>query len=411
MKPDVLVQGPPRRRRGLLTAGSVLVVVTLLVSGITVAARELGGGGAQPERFVPAAAVAFAKLDYDPPAGQKLAAWRFGDGPAAASLAGFAGQVLGGVDELAKVDFARDVQPWLGDRAGVAVLPPAKRGGEPQVEVVLQVGDAERAASGLRALSDRLGGKVGYVLRDGYAILARDQATDGSVDGSLDGSVDESGPRGGVVGPEGPDSNFVRGDFYAKESTELPAEIRENPSPEEIREYETEMRAGSDTRAAPTPTERKVQDKAMREWAARSAGKLTAEQKKGLTPAEIRETERLLRAENGVTRSDEDRAYEEDGFTPGARLVVGARFEGGRLSVRGRVTGSRQALVTGGGGLGPALERLPAGTDVALGLDRPADALELAWDPKEQRVPSTWRRRCSPSASRCRPRKWRPGWP
>ena len=55
----------------------VVVLVAALIGGVTVAVRGLSGGGSQPEDALPAGAIAFAKIDLDPPAGQKINAIRF----------------------------------------------------------------------------------------------------------------------------------------------------------------------------------------------------------------------------------------------------------------------------------------------------------------------------------------------
>ena len=52
-------------------------LVLALVGGVSWAVGSLSGGGAQPEDALPAGAVAFAKVDLDPSAGQKIDGFRF----------------------------------------------------------------------------------------------------------------------------------------------------------------------------------------------------------------------------------------------------------------------------------------------------------------------------------------------
>jgi hypothetical protein len=71
------------------------------------------------------------------------------------------------------VDYAKDVDPWLGDRVAVAVLPPIAGGDTPTVEAVVQVKDEAAFKAAVPKLFSKAEGG-GYVLRDGYAILAED---------------------------------------------------------------------------------------------------------------------------------------------------------------------------------------------------------------------------------------------
>ncbi|MDP9407604.1 MAG: hypothetical protein M3P95_07025, partial [Actinomycetota bacterium] len=67
----VLPPGPPRWRRGVLAAVGGLGLVTALGAG-SVAYAALSGGGPQPESQVPARVLAYAEVDLDPPAGEKV---------------------------------------------------------------------------------------------------------------------------------------------------------------------------------------------------------------------------------------------------------------------------------------------------------------------------------------------------
>jgi hypothetical protein len=143
------------RRRGVAIGAGVLAVA-LLGGGVAFAASKLSGGGAQPDEAVPASAVAYFSVDFDPSAGQKVDALRF------ARKFPSAGAKIGSDDDLRKAlfdsikgdgdlkgDWATDVEPWLGDRAGLAVLPAAQDGDDPGVVVVLAVKDATKAKAGL----------------------------------------------------------------------------------------------------------------------------------------------------------------------------------------------------------------------------------------------------------------------
>jgi hypothetical protein len=165
------------RRRGLLIGAGVLAVA-LAGGGVAFAASKLSGGGAQPDEAVPASSIAFVAVDLDPSSGQKIDALRFARKfPGAASK-------LGGGDDVRKALFeslkkegdlkgswATDVEPWLGDRAGFAVLPPAADGEDPGAVVVLAVTDRDKARAGIAKVSD---GTASCEFTDAFAVCAEE---------------------------------------------------------------------------------------------------------------------------------------------------------------------------------------------------------------------------------------------
>jgi len=170
----------------------VVVLVLALVGGITVAVRGLSGGGSQPEDVLPAGAIAFAKVDLDPPAGQKINAIRFlRKFPALKDKVGLNADLreslFTGMAEGAgwgNLSFDKDVAPWLGQRIGIAAYPggendaPRVFGAAGNIVVALQVTDEAKARAGLDRLSaaSDIGSDPGVVVRDGYALLAENQA-------------------------------------------------------------------------------------------------------------------------------------------------------------------------------------------------------------------------------------------
>lgn len=180
----VVAPPPPergRRGRGWIIALVAAVLVGVVGGGGVWAASKLSGGGTQPQDVLPANALAYVRLDLDPSAGQKLAlfgiARKFsatrdsfaGDDPREALVAALRKDAPG----LSGIDYARDVEPWLGDRVGLAVLP-ADGGGEPVGALAVQVKDEAAARTGIAKLG--VGGeKGGLAFRDGYAIIAAGQ--------------------------------------------------------------------------------------------------------------------------------------------------------------------------------------------------------------------------------------------
>ncbi|WP_405084075.1 DUF3352 domain-containing protein [Microbispora sp. NBC_01389] len=186
-EPPPSAPAPEGRRgaRGWILALVAAVLVGVVGGGGVWAAAKLGGGGTQPQDVLPANAIAYVRLDLDPSAEQKLALFgigrRFsatrdafgGDDPREAlgkALVNALGKDGAG---LAEVDYARDVEPWLGDRAGLAVLPSAD-GGDPVGAIAVQVRDEAAARAGIARLGPR-DGKGGLAFRDGYAVIAPSQ--------------------------------------------------------------------------------------------------------------------------------------------------------------------------------------------------------------------------------------------
>jgi hypothetical protein len=169
------------RRTGLVAGG--LVAVLAVGGGIAFGVAKLSGGGAQPADVIPGDALAYIRLDIDPSAGQKIAAVRFLNKiPGAKDV--FSSDDMRqklweqAVKEsknacLKKFDFGKDIQPWLGQRAGVAFRP-GKTGGEQNVVIALQTSDEGRASDTLAKLVDcspDSKGKTDIRTRDGYVLL------------------------------------------------------------------------------------------------------------------------------------------------------------------------------------------------------------------------------------------------
>lgn len=178
-----MTRQPRRAGRGLVLAVAAGLVLTLL-GGVTAAANAvLSGGGPQPESYAPASAFAFAKLDLDPAARQKLAVLqlsrRFPSSPTRTGTGDVRDQLLRPVfrDSDPPVDYDRDVKPWLGKRVGIAGF--LDSAGKPQVVGILAYTDKDAARRGMDRLiaADRPGHRSGYSLQDGFAVLGDTQPT------------------------------------------------------------------------------------------------------------------------------------------------------------------------------------------------------------------------------------------
>jgi hypothetical protein len=173
---------PPRRgrRRTALVAVAGLLVAAALGTGAW-AWVTLSGGGPQPADALPASTLAVVSVDLDPSASQKIAALR-----TIRKIPDLKKRVdLGSRDDVrrwlfdeavagtgcARLDFGDDVEPWLGNRAGLGAVDLGET--EPTPVVALQVSDSGKARTGLGRLVDCTGlDDVGFVVGDDYALLS-----------------------------------------------------------------------------------------------------------------------------------------------------------------------------------------------------------------------------------------------
>ncbi len=186
-RPMDILPAPQSRARGGRRTGAVAGVAALtlaLAGGAVYGATVLSGDGAQPEDVLPARAFGFVKLDLDPAAGQKVAAYqlakKFPDSGVTAE-GDVKDQLLRAVlPEEDRREYDADVEPWLGDRAGFALLPPAAGGhDEPVVLAAVQYTDRAQAEAGLRRLAARPENDMKYAFAadEDYVLLGEDQAT------------------------------------------------------------------------------------------------------------------------------------------------------------------------------------------------------------------------------------------
>lgn len=152
------------RKRVIVLGG--LIGLVAVGGGAAWAASSLLSTGDQPAQALPASTIAYASVDLDPSGEQKIEAIR-----TLRKFPAFADNVdLDTDDDLRErlfteltesgecegLDYAADVEPWMGDRAAVAAV---DTGGEtPSPVLVLQVTDAGGAEDGLTTLQETCGG-------------------------------------------------------------------------------------------------------------------------------------------------------------------------------------------------------------------------------------------------------------
>jgi len=181
---------PPKGRRRTFVAVTAAVGVLALVGTAYAGARVVGwaaGGGPQPEEVLPTSTVAFAKIDLNPSAGQKLDAIRFfaklpmspdplKKADANTDLRKAVVEAIQDAGGLTGLHYDTDLAPWLGDRMGVGLLP-ADDDANPHgaAVVVLAVSDTKAASAHLAAVGKAVGGSCS--LDGSFAVCAQSATT------------------------------------------------------------------------------------------------------------------------------------------------------------------------------------------------------------------------------------------
>ncbi|WP_372727263.1 DUF3352 domain-containing protein [Nocardioides sp.] len=192
---------PRRVRRGVLAAAGV---AALGLAGVSIwAAVAFFASGPQPAETLPASTVAYVSVDLDPSGEQKIAAVQMlRQFPAIRDEIG-----LDTTDDLRKaifeeiqaeagactgLDYADDVEPWLGDRMALALVDRDTQ--DPAPVAAVQVTDAEAADAGLAALSacgeDAGSQPLGFAVSGGWAVLAEsDEIAEQVIDDAAESSL------------------------------------------------------------------------------------------------------------------------------------------------------------------------------------------------------------------------------
>ena len=75
------------------------------------------------------------------------------------------------------LDFARDVQPWLGSQVAVAAVPSGQKSSPVDAVLVVQEKDDAAAAAAMDKLRAHGSPDLGYVVKDGYLVVTPDSRT------------------------------------------------------------------------------------------------------------------------------------------------------------------------------------------------------------------------------------------
>ncbi|MGZ8743318.1 MAG: DUF3352 domain-containing protein [Nocardioides sp.] len=152
--------GRSPRRTAVLAAGAAGVVLAAVAGTWGVA--QLMAGGTSPASAVPSIAVAYASIDLDPSASQKIEALRMLkkfpaidkelDLGVRDDLRRWVFEQIQDQDVCPGLNYDKDVEPWLGDRMAVAAVPDDDAPLAPLL--VVQVSDRDTAALGVAALQE-----------------------------------------------------------------------------------------------------------------------------------------------------------------------------------------------------------------------------------------------------------------
>ena len=170
-------QGATPLRSGARATALTTAVSLVLVGGVVTAAVRGTGHSVAAESLAPASSFGFAQIDLSLGDGQSgaLSSFlaHFPDSPTKKGSGSLRDRVLAAMFRDSSdphVDYAKDVKPWLGDRAAVAGWLDAQ--GKPQVEFLLRSTDDAKA----RASLHRLDPKLGVVFSRGYAVIGQSQS-------------------------------------------------------------------------------------------------------------------------------------------------------------------------------------------------------------------------------------------
>ncbi|MGZ4497813.1 MAG: DUF3352 domain-containing protein [Nocardioides sp.] len=193
-QPEYLQQGdgaPPApaqargSRRTAVIAGAAVAVAAVVGGGVWALTSFLGTGP-QPAEALPASTIGYASIDLDPSGSQKIEAVKmlrqfpaFRDRINLSTTDDIRQKIFEEIQKSSPcegLDYARDVEPWLGDRAAIAAVDLGAD--SPAPVVVVQVKDDAEAEAGLGKIRDCASGsdaRTGWVVDGDWAVVAETQ--------------------------------------------------------------------------------------------------------------------------------------------------------------------------------------------------------------------------------------------
>lgn len=175
--------GPPPSATGKSTKRIALVAagvlgLALIGGGGAFAFSKIAQKGSQPDSVIPSTAVAYLRVDTDPSAGQKVALVQFLQKFPQTNKVNETDFRKSMWDSLAKndksmsgIDYATDIEPWLGDRAAAAVLSSTSEK-TPDTIVVIATKDEAKAKTSIESiLAKDKDTSSEVVTKDGFALI------------------------------------------------------------------------------------------------------------------------------------------------------------------------------------------------------------------------------------------------
>lgn len=191
-------KGDRRGRTWWYVGGGAVAAIALVAGGTVFAASHIGNHhDPGPAAGLPSDTLAYAGIDLDPSAGQKIEALRalrtfpaFSHGLSVDPSSDLRKLLV--QDELksdgCSLDWSKDVAPWLGNDIGAALVPTAGRGAQPVA--VLAVTDEAAAKKDLPKLLDCAQLPHGLSIAHGWAVVAAsDSVAKGVSTGAESGSL------------------------------------------------------------------------------------------------------------------------------------------------------------------------------------------------------------------------------
>jgi hypothetical protein len=181
---------PPKSgsKKGILAIVLAAVLVVALGGGAFAAYNWWNNDGGQPDEVLPATAIGYFRVDLNPTGEQKTQLYNMskkfpelakrigeGDDPRKSLF----NAIKSESKDLDNVTYEADVEPWIGNRLGVAALPAAEGKKEPQAAVALEITDKEKAEAGFKKLFAGKGNedvKWAFSEAGDYAIFSDTQA-------------------------------------------------------------------------------------------------------------------------------------------------------------------------------------------------------------------------------------------
>lgn len=169
-----------RRNRwqvGLIAGATALTVVA--AGGAWAAGSFLSGGGTRPDDVLRTGALAVASLDMDPAASQKLAVWQlskkfpkaFGETAEKTVVQELLGEAV--LEDVPNMTYERDIQPWVGNRIGVAVYPGITATDEPIAALAVAYTDEAAMKAALEKAD--AAAEISWATRDGFVVVASEE--------------------------------------------------------------------------------------------------------------------------------------------------------------------------------------------------------------------------------------------